>query len=120
MTSSPLPPPWAARVWLEGSTLQVDLPMGDGLPSHRLAIPWDNYGMARLKVLLNRRDVHSVLNTKGDPTQHRVDADIALLKRKIDPDKVRVMKPKDRFAPNLRAAARTVLRSAGLIGATRR
>lgn len=112
---TPLPPPWAARVWLEGDTLHVDCPMGDGLPSHRLAFPWDQYGMARLKVLLKHRNAHSVLGTMGDATQHKVNKDIALLKRKVDPDKPhKAQPPKGRFTPAMRQAARDVMRRFGL------
>lgn len=118
--TSPTTPPWAIRVWVEGKMLQVDCPMGEELPSHRLSFPADWNGMHRLRALLAHRGPHSVLGTKGDMTQHRVDEDIKLLKRKIDPDKVRVVKPKDKFAPELRAGARAVLRKFGLIGAVSR
>lgn len=120
MTSTPTIPPWAARCWIEGKHIHVDLPMGEELPSHRLTFPNDGYGLSRLVHLLQNRNAHSLLGTQGDRTQHNVDKDIALLKRKIDPDKVQVVKPKDKFTQAQRAGARSILRMLGLTGAVQR
>lgn len=113
--TSPLPPPWAAQVWLEGNQFHVDCPQGEGHPSHRLSFPADGYGMHRLRALLTNRNVHSMLGTKGDMTQHNVEKDIKLLKRKINPDiPRREAKPKGTFAPSMRQVARDVMRRLGL------
>jgi len=71
MTKSPSPPSWAARCWVEGPTLHVDLPDAGGI-SHRLAFPCDLQGMTRLRQLLSNRNAHSTLGTKGDLTQHQL------------------------------------------------
>ena len=117
----PTIPPWACQCWTEGDIIHVACPQGEDHPTHYLAFPADAHGMHRLRSLLNNRNVHSLLGTKGDQTQWRVDKDIALLKRKIDPDApARRAKAKDRFTQAQRAVARTVLRGLGLTGAVRR
>ena len=117
----PTIPPWAAQVWVEGNTIHVACPQGEDHPTHYLAFPANAHGMHRLRSLLTNRRVESRLGTKGDQTQWGVDRDIKLLKRKIDPDRpVKQAKPKDKFAPAMRAKARDVLRGLGLIGVVRR
>ena len=113
----PTIPPWACQCWVEGDIIHVSCPQGEGHLTHYLAFPANAHGMHRLRSLLNNRRVESRLGTKGDQTQWGVDRDIKLLKRKIDPDgPVKQAKPKDKFAPAMRAKARDVLRGLGLIG----
>lgn len=115
--TSPLPPPWAARCWVEGNTIFVECPMGDNLPSHRLAFAFDQQAMHRLRSLLMNRNAHSVLGTKGDLTQWQVDKQTIDDKCKVpfyNESQVGRPKDKDSFTAPMRQAARDVMRRLGL------
>lgn len=76
-------------------------------------------GMIRLRALLEQRSHVSLIGTEGDLTQWQVDKK---LKTKVDTDGIPISKAKakDKFVPELRAAARSVLRGLGLTGAVQR
>ncbi len=113
-------PSWAAQVWFEDGKLQVSLPSTmDGQQSHQLTFPCDQQGMIRLRAMLEARSHHSGFCSEGDLTQHQL---ARKLKVPVDlaSEFIRKAKPKDKFAPDLRAAARSVLRGLGLTGAVNR
>jgi hypothetical protein len=117
--TTPNPPFWAAQVWFDQGKLHLHLPATQGLTSHRLTFPCDMQGLIRLKGLLEQRSHLSLIGTEGDLTQWQVDKK---LKTKVDTKGVPITKTKvkDKFVPELRAAARSVLRGLGLIGAVSR
>lgn len=112
-------PAWSAQVWFEEGKLHCHLPATQGLLSHRISFPCDVQGMIRLRVLLEQRSHISLIGTEGDLTQWQVNKK---LKTKVDTDGIPITKSKlkDKFAPDLRAAARSVLRGLGLTGAVQR
>lgn len=112
-------PAWAASCWFEEGKLRLHLPATQGLTSHRITFSCDMQGLIRLKALLEQRSHVSLIGTEGDLTQWQVDKK---LKTKVDTAGIPISKTKlkDKFAPDIRAAARSVLRGLGLTGAVQR
>ena len=116
---TPTIPTWAAQVWYEDGKLQVSLPSTVGQQSHRLTFPCDMQGMVRLRAMLEARSHHSTFCSEGDLSRHQL---AKKLRVPVDLSGVPITKakPKDTFAPDLRATARAVLRGLGLTGAVNR
>lgn len=109
---SPTIPSFAAQVWVEDNSFHVSLPEADGELSHRLTFPCDQQGMIRLRQLLASRHKLSLIGTAGDLTQHQVNKQ---LKRKVNTDGIPITRiTKDKFTPEVKAAAKAVLRRLGL------
>lgn len=116
--NSPTVPPYAASIWVEGDLIHMELPAIGRLTHHRLAFPNDAYGMTRAVYLLKQRTTQSLIGEEGDLTQAQLDRKIRNMKRKVKVDLagevITKVKPKDTFAPALRAGARAVMRKMGL------
>ena len=117
--TSPIIPSHAASVWFSEGKLHVHLPATIGLTSHRLTFPSDMQGLVRLRGLLENRSHVSLIGTEGDLTQWQLDKKLKI-PAYADGTPVTKVKAKDKFVPELRAAARSVLRGLGLTGAVQR
>lgn len=102
-------PPWAFSIWCNSDHIFAELPAIGGHTVHTVKVPNNAEGIQKLLILAKSRNADSKLGMRGDPTQWQIE------KVTYDPARVRKVKEKLKFSPELRIGAREVLRKMGLI-----
>lgn len=105
-------PPHAALIWADANSIHLSLPNTvPGGASHTLTLPNSTQGLDRLARLLAERASASDLRlaTPAAPTKAQLaaEATAALAAPRKEPSSI--------FSPELRNAARDILRKAGLV-----